>query len=133
MAWPVCGRAVPGVKGCHVPPPRFHEPGGALVGRLEELEALEALLVVDRARPGGEPAGKFVPAIGWHCNRIDLHNSHVLDDARLCRGTGLPVRAGSKLARTRPRASTPRPGLSRSGACASVPDPGPARESPPRG
>src|SRR5260370_20259915 len=71
-----CGRAQPGVKGCLVPPPRHHEPGGALVGRLEELEALEALLVVDRARPGGEPAGKFVPAIGWPLKSTYLLHTH---------------------------------------------------------
>src|SRR5258708_38149690 len=120
MAVPECGRAQPGVKGCLVPPPRYHEPGGALVGRLEELEALEALLVVDRARPGGEPAGKFVPPIGWHCNPLDLHNSHVLDYARLCPGTRPPVGAGSKPARTPPRRSTPPPCLSRSGPWPSV-------------
>src|SRR5258708_21563969 len=98
MAVPECGRAQPGVKGCLVPPPRYHEPGGALVGHLEELEALEALLVVDRARPGGEPAGKFVPAIGWCCERSGLHNRPVLCVAEPSHGTRLPLSAGAALA-----------------------------------
>src|SRR5215472_11538459 len=71
----------PGLEGRLVPPPGHHQPGGALVGRLEELEALEAVLVVDRARPGGKPVGELVTAVGRHSNRIDLYNRHATDDA----------------------------------------------------
>src|SRR5258708_10259230 len=69
---PERGRVQPGVKGGLVPPPGHHQPGGALVGRLEELEALEAFLVVDCARAGGEPAGKLVPPLWRPRNPIDL-------------------------------------------------------------
>src|SRR4029077_16874472 len=70
-------RVQPRLEAGVVPPPGHHQPGGAPVGRLEELEALEAVLVVDRACPGGEPAGQLVPALGRHGDGIDLHDGHV--------------------------------------------------------
>src|SRR5215831_6294729 len=70
-------RVQPRLEAGVVPPPGHHQPGRAPVGRLEELKALEAVLVVDRARPGGEPAGKLIPALGRHGNGIDLHDGHV--------------------------------------------------------
>jgi hypothetical protein len=39
---------------------------------LQQLEALEAVLAVHRAGPGGEPAGQFVTAVGRHGDRVDL-------------------------------------------------------------
>src|SRR5216683_3236696 len=78
---PKCGRPQPRFKGGFVPPPGHYQPGGALVSGLEELKTLEAVLVVDGTCPGGEPAGKLVPAVRRHRDRVDLHNGHVLDHA----------------------------------------------------
>src|SRR6516225_10620118 len=68
-----------------VPPPGHHQPGGPPVGRLEQLEALEAVLVVYRAGPRGEPAGEFVAAVGGYGNRVDPHDRHTSDHARTAR------------------------------------------------
>src|SRR5450755_5148914 len=74
-------RVQPSFEGGLVPPPGDDQPGAAVVGRLEELEALEAVLVVDGAGPRGEPASELVPAVGWHRDRVNLHDGHALDDA----------------------------------------------------
>src|SRR5260370_40133355 len=65
-----------------VPPPGHHEPGGTPVGRLEQLEALEAVLVIHRAGPGGEPAGELVAAVGGPRYRVDPPKRHAPDPAR---------------------------------------------------
>src|SRR5262249_49878956 len=68
--------AHPRLEGVLVPPPGDDQPGGSFVGRLEQLEALEAVLVVDCAGPGGEPAGELVPAVGGYRDRVDPHYRH---------------------------------------------------------
>jgi len=73
---PERGGVHPRLEGLVIPPPGYHEPGRALVGRLEQLEALETVLVIHRAGPGGEPAGKLVAAVGGHRNRVDPHDCH---------------------------------------------------------
>jgi hypothetical protein len=71
----------PGLKRGFVAPAGHDQPRGAVVGRLEQLEALETGLAVDRARAGGEAAGKLVPAVGRHGDGIDLHDRHAIHDA----------------------------------------------------
>jgi hypothetical protein len=46
------------------------------VRRLEQLEALEAVLVIYRAGPGGEPVSELIAAVGGHGNRVDPHDRH---------------------------------------------------------
>src|SRR5215472_6439138 len=70
------GGAHPGAERLLVPPPGHHQPGGPLVGRLEQLEPLEPVLTVHRARPRGEPPRQLVAAIRGHRNRVDLDNRH---------------------------------------------------------
>jgi len=58
------GRGVhPGLERLVIGPTGHHQPGGALVGGLEQLEALETCLVVDRTGACGEPASQFVTAV----------------------------------------------------------------------
>src|ERR1700750_1173980 len=63
VAVPERRRVHPGLERLLVAPAGDDQPGRALVGRLEQLEALEAVLVVDGAGPGGEAAGELVPAV----------------------------------------------------------------------
>src|ERR1700744_5680588 len=76
MPVPERGGVHPALERRLVPPPGHHQPGGPPVGRLEQLEALEAVLVVHRAGPGSEPAGKLVAAVGGHGNRVDPYDCH---------------------------------------------------------
>src|SRR5690348_5820276 len=46
-------RPHPGAERLLVLPPGHHQPGGPLIGRLEQREALEPELAVDGPRPGG--------------------------------------------------------------------------------
>ena len=58
-------RVQPGLEGLLVPPPGHHQPGIAPVGRLEQLEALEAVLAVHRTGPGREtPCASSSPLSG---------------------------------------------------------------------
>src|ERR1700691_2957699 len=52
---PERGGLHPRLEGVLVPPPGHDQPGGPSVGGLEQLEALEAVLAVHRARPRREP------------------------------------------------------------------------------
>jgi Protein kinase domain len=70
------GRVQPRLERALVLPAGYDQPGGAVVSRLQQFEALEAVLSVDRARPGREPPREFVPAAGWHGNRVDLDCCH---------------------------------------------------------
>src|SRR5260370_24828796 len=79
---PERGGVHPRLERLFVPPPRHHQPGGTPVGRLQQLEALETVLVVHRAGPGREPAGQLVAAISRHGNRVDPHDRHAYDHAR---------------------------------------------------
>jgi putative hydrolase of the HAD superfamily len=78
------GRGVhPGVERLLVAPTGHHQPGGAVVDGLEQLEALESVLVVDRSGTGGESLGQLVTAVGRHGDGVDLDDGH-----------GASVRAG---------------------------------------
>jgi predicted dinucleotide-binding enzyme len=82
-----------------VPPAGDYQPGGPVVGRLEQLEPLEAVRAVHRAGPGAEPLGQLVPAAGGHRDRIDLYNRHGIDLARprsAARGSGAPLAYGER-------------------------------------
>jgi hypothetical membrane protein len=81
VAVPERGRRPPGLEGLLIPPAGNDEPRGAAVGRLQQLEPLEAVLVVHRPGPRGEPAGQLVPAVGRHRNCVDLHDGHAQNDA----------------------------------------------------
>src|SRR5699024_5728675 len=90
LALPVAGTSVavaerrgthPGCERIFVAPPGDDQPGGPAVGWLEQLETLEAVLVVHRAGPGGEPVGELVPAVGVNGDRVDLDHAHECDDA----------------------------------------------------
>lgn len=70
------GRIQPGLERNLIPPPGYHQPGSSPVGRLEQLKALEAVLVIDRASTGGEPPGQLVTAVSRHRDRVDLNHSH---------------------------------------------------------
>src|SRR6476469_6283338 len=59
-----------------VAPAGDHQPRRAAVGRLEELEALEAVLLVDGAGAAGEAPGQFVARVGGHGDGVDLHDGH---------------------------------------------------------
>src|SRR4029453_12777669 len=61
-----------------VPPPGHHQPGRALVGRLEQLEPLEPVLVVHGPGPGGEPPPQLVAGGGGNGDRVDLDDGHDL-------------------------------------------------------
>ena len=76
---PERGGAQPGLERLLVPPARDHQPGGALVGGLEQLEGLESWLVVHGTRTGGEPAGELVAAIWRNGDCVDLHDGHAAD------------------------------------------------------
>jgi predicted dinucleotide-binding enzyme len=82
-----------------VSPAGDHQPGGPVVGRLEQLEPLEAVRAVHRAGPGAEPLGQLVPAVGGHRDRIDLHNRHasILPGPGPRRGRGRGVRGSTCL------------------------------------
>jgi len=71
------GRRDPCLERFLVPPAGHHEPRRPIVGRLQQLETLEALSIVDRSRTGGEPLGEFVAAVSGHGDRVDLHDCHV--------------------------------------------------------
>src|SRR5258708_25164306 len=101
-------RVQPRFEGSIIPPPCQHQPGGPLVRRLEKLETFEAILVVDGARPRGEPAGQLVPALSWHGDRVDLYHGHMLDDASSSHGRRRRVPAAA--ARLRPPPAAPRRG-----------------------
>src|SRR5579875_981686 len=97
----------PRLEGLLVPPACHDQPRGTLSGRPEQLEALEAFGVVNRPRPCGEPAREFVPAVGRHGDRVNLHDRHMAHDASLPRPAG-----GSDPARCPPwpgQAALPRP------------------------
>jgi hypothetical protein len=68
----------PGLKRRIVPPSRYHQPRRTAVGRPEQLETLEAVLIINSAGPSGEPAGQLIPAIRRHGDRVDLDNRHRL-------------------------------------------------------
>src|SRR6185436_19597442 len=88
------GRRDPGLERLLVAPPGHDEPRRALVGRLEQFEALEPVLVVDGAGPCGEAAREFVAAVGGHGDGVDLDDGHT---AILAGGTGAarPARNGA--------------------------------------
>jgi hypothetical protein len=75
---PERGSGPPRVERRLVPPPRHHQPRRAAVRWLKQLEALEAVLLVDGSRARGEPAGQLVSAIGGHSDRVDFDNRHTL-------------------------------------------------------
>src|SRR4029450_6920171 len=59
-----------------VPPTGDHQPGRALVGRAEQLEALEAVLVVHGAGPCGEAPAQLVAGALGHGDGVDLDDGH---------------------------------------------------------
>ena len=71
-----CRRIEPCLERCLVAPAGDHEPGGAIVGRFEQFEPFEAVLVVHRTGAGGEAAGQFVAAVLGNADGIDLDDSH---------------------------------------------------------
>ena len=68
--------AHPGLERLLVAPAGDDEPLLAVVGRLEQLEALESVGVVDRAGPRGEPVGQLVTGVGGHGDGVDLDRGH---------------------------------------------------------
>jgi hypothetical protein len=67
------GRAVdPGLERVLVLPAGDDQPREPIVGRLEELEALEPRLAVDRARPGGEAPRQLVAGVLGDGDGVDL-------------------------------------------------------------
>jgi hypothetical protein len=67
------GRAVdPGLERVLVLPAGDDQPGEAIVGRLEQFEALEPRLPVDRARPGGEAPRQLVAGVLGNGDGVDL-------------------------------------------------------------
>ena len=68
---PKRGRAHPGLERLVVRPARDDQPGGSLVGRFEQLEALKAGLVVDGTCTGSESASQLVAAFGGNGDRVD--------------------------------------------------------------
>src|SRR5260370_29523549 len=72
----------PRLERCFIAPASHNQPCGAPVSRLEKLEALEAVLVIDSTRPGREPAGELISPVRRNCDRVDLHHGHVSDHAR---------------------------------------------------
>ena len=59
-----------------VAPPSDDEPRRAAVGRPEELEALEPVLVVDGARTRREAPSQLVAGVLGDRDGVDLHNRH---------------------------------------------------------
>ena len=49
---------------------------------MQQLEALEAVLVVDGAGAGGEPLGELVAAVGGHGDGVDLDDGHAVHRAK---------------------------------------------------
>src|SRR5262249_4675232 len=76
------GAADPRVKCVVVAPAGDDEPRRAVVGRLQELEALEAVLVVDRAGASGEAPGQLVARVGRDRDRVDLDDRHAGSSTR---------------------------------------------------
>ena len=74
------GRAHPGLERLLVAPAGDDQPCRALVGRLQQLEALEAVLVVDCADAGGEATGQLLAGSGVDGDGVDLDDGHH-DDA----------------------------------------------------
>src|SRR3546814_11715321 len=71
------GRAAhPRVERVLVTPAGHDQPGGAVVHGLQELEALEAVLVVEYPRSGREALGQLVPAVGCDGDGVDLDDGH---------------------------------------------------------
>src|SRR4051812_1111831 len=66
------GRRDPALERLLVAPARDDQPLETTVGRPEELEALEAVLTVDRARACGEPLGQLVAGVLGNRDGIDL-------------------------------------------------------------
>src|SRR4051794_31855524 len=82
-----------------VAPTGDHEPLIAVVGRLQQLETLEALLAVDRAGTRREPTGELVAAVLWHGDGVDLDDGHrrqtgsAMSVAAFTNAVGRPVSA----------------------------------------
>ena len=93
-------RAHPRLERRLVAPPGDDEPGRPVVGGLEQLEALEAVLVVDGAGPGGEPVGELVAARGVDGDGVDLDDAHATS---VPDGVPAPVRAAAGSAGDRRR------------------------------
>src|SRR4029434_9811699 len=74
--WADGARLDPGVDRLPAQPTGDHQPGRALVGRAEQLEALEAVLVVHGAGPGGEPLAQLVAGALGHGDGVDLDDGH---------------------------------------------------------
>src|SRR5262245_14603498 len=64
-----------------VPPAGDDEPGGPVVDGAEELEALEAVLLVDGAGAGGEATPELVARLGRDGDGVDLDDRHAAEDA----------------------------------------------------
>src|SRR3954451_535559 len=69
-------RRNPGIERSFIAPARDDEPGGPVVGRLEELEPLEPVLVVHRAGPRPEATGQLVAAVLRDGDGVDLDDGH---------------------------------------------------------
>ncbi len=65
-------RTHPGVEGVVVAPTGEDQPGGALIGWLQQFKALEAVLPIDGTGALGETLGEFVPAVGSNGDGVDL-------------------------------------------------------------
>ena len=66
----------PALEGLLVAPAGHDEPLAAVVGGAQQLEALEALLVVHGPGAGGEAAGQLVAGVGGHRDGVDLDDGH---------------------------------------------------------
>lgn len=69
-------RTDPSLERCLVAPAGDDEPGGPIVGRFEQFEPFETLLVVHSTGPGGETSGQLVAAVLGNGDGIDLDDSH---------------------------------------------------------
>jgi hypothetical protein len=76
------GRLHPGLEGILVPPAGEDQPGGPFIDWLEQLKALEAVLVVHGTGPGSETPGQLITGVRWYRDRVDLHHSHGIDHFR---------------------------------------------------
>ncbi len=82
------GAADPRLERLLVTPARHDEPDVAIVGRLQQLESFEAVLVVDRTRTCREPFRQLVATVGRDGDRVDLDDlSHLRRQA----GSGMSV------------------------------------------
>src|SRR6476619_2743969 len=69
-------RRDPGIERCFIAPAGDDEPSGPVVGRFEELESLEPVLVVHRAGPRPEAMGQLVAAVLRDGDGVDLDDGH---------------------------------------------------------